>query len=118
MNNTFIIGIAGGTGSGKTTVVNQILSKLPANEVCVISQDSYYKATNNLSLDERIQTNFDHPESIDFDLLVKQLKELKEGKTIEQPTYSFIDHNRTKDTVKTHPTVAIDIVRTVINERL
>jgi len=98
-----IIGIAGGTGSGKTTVVNQILNQLPNDEVCVISQDSYYKATDDLSYDERTKINFDHPKSIDFDLLVQDLKNLKEGKIIEQPIYSFVTHNRTKDTIKTHP---------------
>lgn len=98
-----IIGIAGGTGSGKTTVVNQIIKHLPTDEVCVISQDSYYKATDNLSYEERTKINFDHPRAIDFDLIVKHLKKLKSGKTIEQPVYSFVTHNRTKDTVKTHP---------------
>ncbi|MHB0756229.1 uridine kinase [Polaribacter sp. M15] len=98
-----IIGIAGGTGSGKTTVVNQIVKQLPNDEVCVISQDSYYKATDNLSYEERTKINFDHPRAIDFDLLIKHLKELKKGKTVNQPIYSFVTHNRTKDSVKTHP---------------
>ena len=98
-----IIGIAGGTGSGKTTVVNQIINQLPKGEVCVISQDSYYKATDDLSYDERAKINFDHPRSIDFDLLVQHLTSLKEGNIIEQPIYSFITHNRTRDTLKTHP---------------
>ena len=98
-----IIGIAGGTGSGKTTVVNQILNQLPTDEVCVISQDSYYKATDELSYDQRIKINFDHPKSIDFDLLVEDLKNLRKGEIIEQPVYSFVAHNRTKDTIKTHP---------------
>ena len=71
-----IIGIAGGTGSGKTTVVNQIINQLPENEVTVISQDSYYKATDDLSYEERTKINFDHPRAIDFDLLVKQLQDL------------------------------------------
>jgi len=98
-----IIGIAGGTGSGKTTVVNQIMNELPADEVCVISQDSYYKATDELTYDERVKINFDHPRAIDFDLLIRHISELKEGKIIEQPIYSFVTHNRTKDTIKTHP---------------
>jgi len=98
-----IIGIAGGTGSGKTTVVNQIVKQLPNEEVCVISQDSYYKATDNLSYEERTKINFDHPRAIDFELLIKHLKDLKKGKTINQPVYSFVTHNRTKDSVKTHP---------------
>ena len=98
-----IIGIAGGTGSGKTTVVRQIMNELPDTEVGVISQDSYYKETHNLSFDERALINFDHPRSIDFELLVKHLKALKAGETIDQPVYSFIQHNRTDDTVSTHP---------------
>lgn len=98
-----IIGIAGGTGCGKTTVVNQILNEFPEGEVGVISQDSYYKDTSHLSYDERVKINFDHPRSIDFELLEDHLKELKAGKAIEQPVYSFVKHNRTGDTIKTHP---------------
>jgi len=98
-----IIGIAGGTGCGKTTVVNQILNELPEKEVGVISQDSYYNDTTHLSYEERININFDHPRSIDFDLLVSHLKELKKGNAIHQPVYSFVKHNRTGDTVVTHP---------------
>ena len=98
-----IIGIAGGTGCGKTSVVDTILKELPEGEVGIISQDSYYKDTSHLSYDERVKINFDHPRSIDFDLLVDHLKQLKAGKTIEQPIYSFVKHNRTGDTVNTHP---------------
>lgn len=98
-----IIGIAGGTGCGKTTVVNQILNELPEGEVGIISQDSYYKDTSHLSYDERVKINFDHPRSIDFDLLVEHLKELKKGKAIKQPVYSFVKHNRTGDTIITNP---------------
>jgi uridine kinase len=98
-----IIGIAGGTGSGKTTVVHQIMNELPQTEVGIISQDSYYKHNPHLSYEERSMINFDHPRAIDFDLLVQHLKDLKEGKTIEQPVYSFVTHNRTDDTVITHP---------------
>ncbi len=98
-----VIGIAGGTGSGKTTVVNQILNELPANEVCVISQDSYYNRTENLSYEERTKINFDHPNAIDFDLLVKHINQLKKNEIIEQPVYSFVTHNRIEDTLKTHP---------------
>lgn len=98
-----IIGIAGGTGCGKTTVVNQILNELPEGEVGVISQDSYYKDTTHLSYEERININFDHPRSIDFDLLENHLTELKKGNPIHQPVYSFVKHNRTGDTIVTHP---------------
>jgi uridine kinase len=98
-----IIGIAGGTGCGKTTVVNTILNELPEGEVGVISQDSYYKDTSHLSYDERVKINFDHPRSIDFDLLVQHLKDLKAGISIDQPVYSFVKHNRTGDTISTKP---------------
>lgn len=98
-----IIGIAGGTGCGKTTVVNTILKELPEGEVGVISQDSYYKDTSHLSYDERVKINFDHPRSIDFELLEKHLKALKNGNSIEQPVYSFVKHNRTGDTIITKP---------------
>ncbi|MGO2102998.1 MAG: uridine kinase [Psychroflexus halocasei] len=98
-----IIGIAGGTGSGKTTVVNQIINQLQHDEVDVISQDSYYQDTSHLTLEERVKINFDHPKSIDFDLLVEHLQILKTGKSIEQPEYSFTEHNRTSNTITTKP---------------
>ena len=98
-----VIGIAGGTGSGKTTVVNQIIQELPEGEVCVISQDSYYKDTSHLLFDERTKINFDHPKAIDFDLLVAHLKELKKANAIDQPIYSFVEHNRTKETITMYP---------------
>jgi uridine kinase len=98
-----IIGIAGGTGSGKTTVVQQIIEELPPNEVCVISQDSYYKDTSEMTYDERVRINFDHPKAIDFNLLVDHLKKLRSGSTIDQPVYSFVDHNRTSETIITKP---------------
>lgn len=98
-----IIGIAGGTGCGKTTVVNQIVNELPSHEVAVISQDSYYSDTSHLSYEERVKINFDHPRSIDFKLLTNHLKQLKTGTTIEQPVYSFVEHNRTGETVATPP---------------
>nr|HMQ45138.1 uridine kinase [Mariniflexile sp.] len=97
------IGIAGGTGCGKTTVVNQILNELPEGEVGVISQDSYYKDTTHLSYEERIKINFDHPRSIDFELLENHLKDLKKGMPVHQPVYSFVKHNRTGDTILTQP---------------
>ncbi|MDY8137632.1 uridine kinase [Aquimarina sp. 2201CG5-10] len=102
-----IIGIAGGTGCGKTTVVNQIVNELPENEVCVISQDSYYKDTSHLTYDERVKINFDHPQSIDFELLGQHLTDLRNDKTINQPVYSFVEHNRTGETIKTKPSKVI-----------
>jgi len=102
-----IIGIAGGTGSGKTTVVDQIISELPKSEVSVISQDSYYKDISHLLYDERVKINFDHPKAIDFDLLEKHLIDLKAGKAIEQPVYSFVEHNRTGETIRVNPTKVV-----------
>jgi uridine kinase len=98
-----IIGIAGGTGSGKTTVVHQIMNQLPLTEVGIISQDHYYRETTNLSYEERAKINFDHPRAIDFELMTEHLRELKAGNTIPQPVYSFVTHNRTDDTILTHP---------------
>ncbi len=98
-----IIGIAGGTGSGKTTVVHQIMNQLPLTEVGVLSQDHYYRETHHLSYEERAKINFDHPRAIDFELLTQHLRQLKAGNAIEQPVYSFVTHNRTDDTIHTHP---------------
>jgi uridine kinase len=98
-----IIGIAGGTGSGKTTVVRNILHKLNTENVLVLSQDNYYKDHQELSFEEREKINFDHPRSIDFELLTRHVQDLKNGETIEQPMYSFITHSRTTETIITHP---------------
>jgi len=98
-----IIGIAGGTGSGKSTVVRKILEKLPEGEVVLLPQDSYYRDSSHLPLDERLEINFDHPDSIEFELLVKHLKDLKKGKTIEQPIYSYLTCTRAIETISIKP---------------
>jgi uridine kinase len=98
-----IIVFGGGTGSVKTTVVNQILSEFPEGEVQVISQDSYYKDTSHLTFEERCKINFDHPKSIDFELLQSHLQALKNGEHVNQPVYSFKTHNRTGETTITEP---------------
>ncbi len=104
-----VIGIAGGSGSGKTTVVNAITEKLK-EKVVVIPQDSYYKDSSHLPMEDRQQINFDHPEAIDFTLLCDQLKELKAGKTVEQPVYSYITCSRSKtETVTVEPEEVIII---------
>ena len=104
-----IIGIAGGSGSGKTTVV-QKLTEILKEKVVVIPQDSYYKDSSHLSPEERQNLNFDHPDSIDFELLYQHLKALKEGKTIEQPIYSYITCSRSKtETITVHPADVIII---------
>ena len=89
-----IIGIAGGTGSGKTTVVKRITDALAPGEVVVMSQDSYYRDNSGIPLEERKKLNFDHPDSIEFDLLVQHIEELKKGNAIEQPTYSYLERGR------------------------
>jgi len=98
-----VIGIAGGTGSGKTTVVNKILQQLNAEGVNVLSQDNYYHDNQHLTLSEREVLNYDHPKSIDFDLLIKHVKALKNKEPIEQPIYSFVTHSRTGDHVLIDP---------------
>lgn len=99
-----IIGIGGGTGSGKTTVVDQIIANLPQGQVAVISQDSYYKDLSHLTKEDRTKVNFDHPNAIDFKLLCEHLVELKEGRSILEPVYSFVEHNRTEQTRLIQPT--------------
>lgn len=98
-----IIGIAGGTGSGKTTVVRKILERLPEGEVVILPQDSYYRDSSHLPLEERLEINFDHPDSIEFELLVKHLKDLRKGKTIDQPIYSYLTCTRANDTIPINP---------------
>lgn len=98
-----IIGIAGGTGCGKTTVVKQIVNELPKNTVGVISQDAYYNDLAHLTKEERGTINFDHPNSIDFELLIEHLRQLKAGKAIEKPKYSFVEETRLLETETVYP---------------
>ncbi|HPX04758.1 MAG TPA: uridine kinase [Tenuifilaceae bacterium] len=98
-----VIGIAGGTGSGKTTVVKRIVELLPPGEVVVIPQDSYYRDNSHLPLEERQEINFDHPASIEFELLVEHVQALKEGKSIEQPIYSYLTCARAKESIRINP---------------
>jgi uridine kinase len=98
-----IIGIAGGTGSGKTTVVRKIVESLPDGSVAVIPQDSYYKAQDHLPLEVRKKTNFDHPDAFEWDLLAHQIEELRQGRAIEQPTYSYITCTRLSETIHVEP---------------
>ena len=98
-----IIGIAGGTGSGKTTVVRKIIQSLPEGEVTVIPQYSYYRDNSSLPLEERQKLNFDEPAAIEFELLVNQLKDLKAGKPVEQPIYSYLTCTRSKETIPIQP---------------
>ena len=115
-----IIGIAGGTGSGKTTVVRKIAQALPPHYVAVVPLDSYYNDTSHMTDEERHAINFDHPDAFDWKLLNKQLNMLRNGEAIEQPTYSYILCNRLKETihVEPKPVIIIEGIMTLINKKL
>ena len=115
-----IIGIAGGTGSGKTTVVKKIADALPPHYVAVVPLDSYYNDTSHMTEEERKSINFDHPDAFDWKLLIKQVNQLRAGESIEQPTYSYIISNRLKETVHVEPkpVIIIEGIMTLINKRL
>ena len=115
-----IIGIAGGTGSGKTTVVKRIIDSLPKDEVALIPQDSYYKDSSNVPVEERQNINFDHPNAFDWDLLIKQVQQLLKGKSIEQPVYDFITSTRLSQTVHVEPceVLIIEGIMALWNKRL
>lgn len=115
-----VIGIAGGTGSGKTTVVRKIVEALPPNHVAVVPLDSYYNDTSEMTEEERHAINFDHPDAFDWKLLIKQVNELREGEAIEQPTYSYLKCNRLPETihVEPRPVIIIEGIMTLLNKRL
>ncbi|MFH0895378.1 MAG: uridine kinase [Bacteroidota bacterium] len=98
-----VVGIAGGTGSGKTTVVKKLMKLLPKEKVCLLPQDSYYKDSGQLTLEERQKKNFDHPSSIEFSLLNKHIDMLAAGESIAQPIYSYITCSRSKETIPVAP---------------
>jgi uridine kinase len=99
----FTIGIAGGTGSGKTTVVRKILEKIPEDRVALIPQDAYYRDSSHLPLEERQKMNFDHPDSLEFDLLVEHIRQLKAGRVVQQPIYSYLTCTRAEETIPVEP---------------
>jgi uridine kinase len=103
MKHPILIGITGGTGSGKTTIANEIFRKFDKSCITMIEQDSYYKDQSSLSYDERTKTNYDHPDAFDTELLVNHLKQLISGKSVEKPIYDFSIHNRKKETVTLEP---------------
>lgn len=115
-----IIGIAGGTGSGKTTVVKKIIAALPKDSVAVVPLDSYYNDTTALTEEERKAINFDHPDAFDWKLLIKQVNELRDGNAVEQPTYSYLISNRLPETihVEPKPVIIIEGIMTLLNKRL
>ena len=115
-----IIGIAGGTGSGKTTVVRKIMERLPKGEVGIISQDNYYKDSSHIPLSERQKINFDEPAAFDWDLLLDHLQQLKLGHSIEMPTYSYITSTRQAETIPLgpHEVVVIEGILVLSDQRL
>ena len=115
-----IIGIAGGSGSGKSTVVNQVIRLLPKNAVSVIPQDAYYKDNGHKSPEERAKINFDHPSSIEWNLLIRHLDILKSGKSIEMPIYSYITCARAKETIPVLPkkVILVEGILILTNPRL
>lgn len=98
-----IVGIAGGTGSGKTTVVRKISSSFPNDEVIVVPQDAYYKDSSHISPEERQKINFDHPDSIEWSLLIKHLNLLRNGASVKMPIYSYLTCTRSSETIKVNP---------------
>lgn len=115
-----IIGVAGGTGSGKTTVVKKIVEALPPHYVAVVPLDSYYNDTTSMTEAERRAINFDHPDAFDWELLNKQVKQLKAGEAVEQPTYSYLLSNRLPETVHVEPkpVILIEGIMTLVNKEL
>jgi len=120
MQKTTVIGIAGGTGSGKTTVVKKIAEALPPHYVAVGPLDSYYNDTSEMTDEERHAINFDHPDAFDWKLLTKHVNDLRNGVAIEQPTYSYLLCNRLKETihVEPKPVIIIEGIMTLLNKKL
>ena len=114
-NNVMIIGIAGGTGSGKTTVTRKLKEYFP-QDVSVIYHDNYYKENSHLPYTERCKLNYDHPDAFETNLMVQHIQKLKEGKAVNCPVYSFSEHNRTKETVRIEPAKVIIVEGILIFE--
>lgn len=115
MKNSIVIGIAGGTGSGKTTMINRIKKEFN-DEITILSHDFYYKENSNLPFEEREKLNYDHPNSFDTGLMVEHIKQLKKGNAIERPVYDFVIHNRKSETVKVEPAKVIIVEGILIFE--
>src|SRR5574344_502611 len=115
-----VIGIAGGSGSGKTTVVKELIRQLPENSVSVISQDAYYYDNGDLSPEEKKKINFDHPNSIEWDLLIKHLDLLKKGESIPMPIYTYVTCARSKEVIHVQPTevIIVEGILVLCNEEL
>ena len=107
MKNCILVGVAGGSGSGKTTVVNNLVKAFKAEDAALVEQDAYYRELINMTMEEKAKVNFDHPDSIEFELLRKHLESLKNGESIERPIYDFTTHSRKEGTVKINPSKII-----------
>lgn len=115
-----VIGIAGGTGSGKTTVVRRIIESLPKDEVAVIPQDCYYNDNAHIPLEERLKMNYDEPASIEWSLLARHIEMLKKGESIEMPTYDFLTCSRQKETIRIEPrdVIVVEGILVLTNKRM
>ena len=120
MKDVVVIGVAGGTGSGKSTLVKRLQEAFKNDDVATICHDFYYKAHPELSYEERTKLNYDHPDAFDTWLMVEHIKALKEGKAVECPTYSFVEHNRTEETLPVKPSkvIIVDGILIFENEEL
>ena len=99
----YLIGIAGGSGSGKTTLVESVLSRIPKDQIALLPQDAYYKDNSHMPLEERYKVNYDHPDSIEWDLMLKDVLTLKNGNAVERPTYSYLTCARLDETIPVQP---------------
>lgn len=104
---TILIGIAGGTGSGKTTLANKLIESFGQEEVSVLRHDNYYKRHDNMDYEERAKLNYDHPDAFDTELLCQHIRDLKAGKSVEIPVYDYKIHNRTDETIRVNPAPVI-----------
>ena len=120
MKDVVVIGVAGGTGSGKSTLVKRLQEAFKNDDVATICHDFYYKAHPELTYEERTKLNYDHPDAFDTWLMVEHIKALKEGKAVECPTYSFVEHNRTDETLHVEPSkvIIVDGILIFENEEL
>lgn len=116
MNRSLVIGICGGTGSGKTTISSRIMESLPNESVIMLAQDHYYKDLPHMSYEERSKQNFDHPDSIDTALMAGHVRALREGQAIERPSYDFTQHRRREETVRIDPRPALIVEGILIFE--
>lgn len=120
MNGPTIIGIAGGSGSGKTTVTNEIMKNLEGYSVALLAQDYYYKDQSHLTFEERLETNYDHPFAFDNDLLISNLQDLRRGKVVNVPTYDYTNHTRSSETITFEPkdVIIVEGIFTLENKTL